>query len=222
MLYNFKKTKKRRIYKVKEDLDERREYKYIDTIRDGVVGDFTVGGRWEMYMPSLNLCSRGTGTTNRIGDTIRATKLEVRMHLEMPDKSSTTGGDSTCGDLIRILIYQDKQVNGTAPINTDVILTQSILTQSNAFNEGRFNFLYDKVVEVHQTAGTRNPVGCIWGHRYKHIDPICIDLEELRIEYKSNFGTLADLAQNNIGIMCCVQFTGNLSIDINSRVWFYD
>jgi len=175
-----------------------------------------------MYMPSLCLSTRGTGTTQRVGDTIRATKLEVRMALEMPNQTGVTA-NSQCGDMIRILIYQDRQVNGIAPINTDIIQNQSLLTQFNAFNRGRFRILYDKVVECHQEGASQNSTTVsVWGHRYKHIDPICLDLEDMKIEYKSNFGTLADIVSNNIGIMCVEAYTGNLSIDIYCRLYFTD
>ena len=212
--------KKRKIYKVNQKEFER-ELKFIDTNKNGVVGDFTVGGQWEMYMPSLNLCTRGNGASNRNGDSIRACRLEVRMALEMPNQTGITA-NGQCGDMIRILIYQDKQVNGTAPINTDIITQQNICSQFNAYNEGRFNILYDKVVEIRQNGSSQGAPVSVWGHRYKHIDPVFIDLEEIRIDYKGNAGTIADLSHNNIGIMCCECFTGNLSIDIFARLWFYD
>ena len=216
------KFKKRKIYKVKDE-NPNKEYKYIDTNKDGVVGDFTVGGQFEMYMPSLNLCTRGNGTTNRVGDTIRAIKLDVRMALEMPNKTGTTA-NGQCGDWMRIIIYVDKQVNANAPVATDIMsLNTNLLSHYNAFNEGRFKILYDEVVEMHQSGASQGgtPVS-VWGHRYKPIKPICIDLEELKIDYKSNFGTLADLTQNNIGIMVGEAFTGNMSIDIFCRLWFTD
>lgn len=211
--------KKRKIYKVKSEEFDEREFKFLDTNKDGTVGDIL--STWNIYQPSLCLLTRGNGTNNRIGDTVYIKELELRMTLEMPNQTGVTA-NAQCGDLVRVLIYQDAQVNGAGPVYSDIVTVNNYKTMYNPYNVDRFKVLYDEIHECHQSGASQGgtPVS-VWGHRFKDLGHLCIPIEN-KVHYNANTGAISDIISGNIGIMVCAAFSGNISLDVNARIWFTD
>jgi len=93
----------------------------------------------------LNGVATGTDFTDRIGRKILMKSLFIRGLIYPQD---TTVLNNMC----RMIVVYDKQANGTAPVITDVLKTDSATAQLNLNNRDRFEVIFDK----QWTAGAMN------------------------------------------------------------------
>ncbi len=126
------------------------------------------------------------------------------------DEGTTTTGTA---DIVRLIMYIDKQTNGAQAAVTDILEASDILSFRNLANTNRFTVLCDKVVTMNIPAGSGNgttykhPSMERWVNIYKKVN--------VPIEYSGVTGVITEIESNNIGIL---MITANSTIDINSRV----
>ena len=61
---------------------------------------------------------------------------------------------SAASNLVRIIVYLDRQCNGAAAGVTDLLESASYLSFRNLANQSRFKFLYDKTIPINVVAST--------------------------------------------------------------------
>ena len=97
----------------------------------------------------LNGIAQGTTASTRLGRRITMKSLLLRASFGMAP--TTTGGSP-----IRILIVYDSQTNATAPVATDVVLTDEISSPMNLGNSRRFKTILDEIIPCIGTGGPQS------------------------------------------------------------------
>lgn len=165
--------------------------------------DFTTPGATFL----LNGLTTGALATNRIGRKVTLKSLYIRATVQL----ATT---SVRGANIRMVVFYDKQANGTAPAVTDVLADDSFYSPNNLSNRDRFVVLCDHVFEPIGTANDYQKSAVVF--------------KKLNLETMFNAGTagtIADITSGSLYIMFAQSGTigtGNPTASWYSRVRYTD
>lgn len=130
----------------------------------------------------LNLMTQGAGPSQRIGQRILVKSIQLRAHISREDVASTTT------EVMRIMLYYDRQPNGALPAITDINVTNATASLRSMANTGRFFCLMDENVVISTANG---------GNSYEIFDKFikC----NLPVYYNAgNAGTIADLSTGSL------------------------
>lgn len=103
----------------------------------------------------LNGCDDGATAITRVGRRITMTSLYCRW---VGSLAATTTGSSP----LRLLIVYDKQTNAAAPLATDILQVDQIVSLQNLSNNRRFKVLADELIDCVGTAGPQSWQRTIW------------------------------------------------------------
>lgn len=126
---------------------------------------------------------------------------------------------SATADHLRMIIYLDKQANGTSATVTDILQTANINAFNNLFNKERFVILRDTIIDLVAEAGandgTQDQFGIVQ-HSFSAFKKCRIPLE-----FSGATGAIAEIRSNNIGILFISQ-AGVAVVDYTTRIRFAD
>ncbi len=146
---------------------------------------------------SINLIRQGVTENQRIGRKCVLRAIGWRFDVGIPDTTSTSAGN----DVVRVILYLDKQANAAVAANTAVLESADYQSFNNLANKGRFLTLMDRTYSPAATAaagdGTTNGVSglTIPDTFFKKVD--------IPLEFKADVGDITDLTSNNLGVILC-------------------
>lgn len=108
------------------------EVKFLDT--NIAQTDVQTAGN---IITSLNIIPEGNGESQRVGRKVVVEAIYCRGKI-------TTSGSQFLGGRIRMILFQDKQTNGSAAAVTDILETATIDSYRNLSNVSRFKILSDQ------------------------------------------------------------------------------
>lgn len=180
------------------------ELKWADISTAGAPGPF---GGFTRQM--LNALQTGANPTNRIGRKVTWTKLLLRYAAHVDSATTPTSG---CA--MRLMVIYDKQTNGSAPIVTDVLVTDEFNSAMNLDNRDRFLILADVITPVFGLGGPAAVAGVI-NRKFN-----------LETNFNANnIGSIADITTGSIYLMYAQSnsLSGlNISFNMKSRLRFVD
>lgn len=140
---------------------------------------------------------------NRIGDSIKLQRIEMRFRITMTAVATRTQG--------RVIVFRDLDGYGTAPAVTDVLETADVLSPTKYLNTARFSILYDELFALSQN-GDSCEVGVISMPHEGHIKYL---------------GTTAAAASNGKGSLYFLIISNETTTSIpffahNERIYFTD
>ncbi len=147
---------------------------------------------------SLNLIAQGVTESTRVGRKCTIMSIGCRYDITLPQIADSSPG---FGDVIRVIVYLDKQTNGAIAANTDILETADYQSFNNLSNKSRFRILHDKTFDMNYVAGggdaTANSYagGAVTNTWFKKCS--------IPLEFSSTTGALTELRSNNINIMVC-------------------
>lgn len=162
--------------------------------------------------PSLStniaIIPQGISQSSRIGRKVTVTAFHARLNFEFLDHFRTdliTARD--INELVRIVLYQDKQANGQAATFENITtgtLSTDILNYRDLSNSSRFNIFYDKIFTWNTTvtsAGGGSLVATKTSERLKKEFTVEIN-EELSIpmSYSGTLGSISELESSSLGL----------------------
>ena len=151
--------------------------------------------------------AQGTGESQRIGRKATIKYIGVRYRLYLENSNSAVATHDTC----RVILYWDKQCNGTAASVTDILETANYQSFNNLANKERFRVLSDKS----HTLVSRSANSTTWGEDAASAQ---IHLKvTIPIEYSSTTGAIGEIRSNNLCFLCLsegghVEFEGKLRV----------
>ncbi len=163
---------------------------------------------------SLLRIAQGTTESTRIGRKLVIRNIHWTMTVSL--KSSTaTGG----GDVVRIILYLDKQTNGQTATSTGILETATFQSYRNLANTSRFSILYDKTLALSHTAGAGDALDFGENKRVLKFNKQC----NIPIEYDNSFttGALSTIRSNNIN-MLILSSAGRCDLISKMRLRFTD
>ncbi len=173
----------------------------------------------EVQGPLLTI-AQGTTESQRIGRKITITSIHMYAVCEIKE----TVDLRFTAEIIRVIVFQDKQANGALPGILDLMETSNMLSFRNLSNSGRFIFHYDEFHNISCTAGAGNAGSGI--NFSRNLAPVIEFHKDVRIpiEYDNSVttGVVSSIRSNNIGLLLMSRDTLLGSFDSRFRFRFVD
>lgn len=174
------------------------EWKYVD-LR---ITSTTVAGAGLPVL--MNGMAQGTSTSTRIGNRIVIKSFEIRAEFRP---------SGTVSNNIRLMVLSDSQVNGSAPVGTNVFANSTFFTSMRNLNyRKRFKIYIDKPIYI-SPSGQEGDAA--YTHEYYKFR------KGLVCEYNGGTaGTVADIATN--ALFFCIPGYTTCTMDLQYRIRFVD
>lgn len=175
-----------------------------------------------LAVPSINLVPVGTAQSEMIGRKIVIKRINIRMKVDLDGKDTVASPDTGEG-VMRILLVQDKQCNGTGLSNTtDLLTTANIYSYMNLENSKRFKILKE------WTEPMSSPIGVETGTYFYGSNVHWINWSKrcnIPIDYSVQGGgsrTIAEVKSNNIFIFAISDSSNTMKVSILTRIRYTD
>lgn len=134
----------------------------------------------------------GTGESERSGRRCTAVWLGMRYRIYRDSQGTASGSNES--EVVRIIVYHDKQANGATAAAADLLEDDDFLGFNNLSNSGRFTTLMDRTHDLVPASGGDTVAGTAsqthqW---FKTID--------IPLEFSDPAGAITSLRSSNIGI----------------------
>lgn len=167
---------------------------------------------------SLNKIPQGVTEKTRVGRKCTVKKIALRYNWTLPEQENV--GTPTAGDVLRIIIYVDKQCNGATAAVTDILESADYQSYNNLANSGRFRTLMDHTIYTHYDS-LGSDAAAVWGmcevtgggDFYKDVT--------IPIEFDAATGAITEIRSNNIGMMY-ISKQGIIGVEAKIRIRFSD
>ncbi len=167
------------------------EYKFHDLD----INDPTVSATGTIVEDNVVEIVQGTTESNRIGRKLTVKSIDWRLFIQLP-ATSVPGATS---ETVRVLLYLDKQCNGTAAVVLDILETADFQSFRNLANTGRFRVLMDRTYDLNSSSGSYDGTNDQFG---EHIVNDAFHKNcTIPIEYSGVNGLISEIRSNNIGVL---------------------
>lgn len=180
------------------------ELKFFDTNVDNA----TMAATGEVF-PSVNLVAQGTGESQRIGRKLVIKSIDWKYTVSLP-------GGGAAADTVRIIIFVDKQCNGSAATVAEILASTDYQSFNNLSNKGRFLTLCDKTFTLNRNAGQLSS-----SYPEVRMDGTWHKTLNLPIEFDSTTGAITEIRSNNIGVLQ-IDATSQAKLDSVVRIRYVD
>lgn len=176
---------------------------------------------------SLNGIVQDTGESERIGRKCTVTNILIRFNFEFVNGQvlGTLAAANTAHETLRVIIYLDRQCNGTAATALQLLNTDTYNSYRNLANVKRFKILWDYHRSFNSTAiaaynGADADSYRVIADYTKAVSIKCF----IPIEFDGTTGgALSSIRSNNIGIMIWSKHGGRMRVgDSPVRIRFID
>lgn len=143
---------------------------------------------------SINLIAQGVTESTRVGGKCTIRSINWRFNLSLPNVNQGAG----TGDIIRVILYLDKQCNGATATGTDLLETSDYQSFNNLANKGRFKILMDRTYSLNYAAGAWDGTGTDYAQVL--LSDSFYKKCSIPIEFNSTTGAITEIRSNNIGV----------------------
>ncbi len=164
---------------------------------------------------SINKIAQGITEVTRIGRKCTIRFINWRFDIAMGAK--TSAGDTS--DVIRVLMYLDKQANGATAASTDILESADHQSFNNLSNKNRFRTLMDRTYDIMSSAGGGDGTTEDYGASVIH--DTFFKKVNIPIEFNSTAGAITEITSNNIGVLLIAK-SGNAGFQSKIRLRFTD
>ncbi len=200
----------------------------------GFFGRFANGGELKFHDIDINDSAIAAGVTvaedscvgiaqgvteiTRVGRKCTVRSINWRFNISMGSLADQT--DPPKGDVVRILLYLDKQCNGAAATATQILESADYQSFNNLANKSRFRTLMDRTYVINQpmaqTDGTNTGA-----YGEQEINDTLFKRVNLPIEYDATTGAITEIKSNNIGVLT-ISKNGTAVFESKMRIRFSD
>lgn len=186
------------------------ESKFFDT----TVAQTVIPATGNFMSSSLNLIPQGVTESTRIGRKCIVTSIHIRGRFVLPENVAPT----LTTDIIRVIVYKDKQANGATVGNVSDILENPDIHQfRNLANTQRFQILLDEQVPMSATAGAFD--GSAEQFAVTSIPFTFNKRCNIPLEFSATTGAITEIRSNNIGVLTITE-SGLIIMQYTARVRF--
>ncbi len=169
---------------------------------------------------SICKIAQGVTESTRVGRKCTITKIMWRYHMTLPEKADVAS-PGAC-DIIRVILYWDRQANGATAAITDLLKVDELRSFNNLANTGRFKILMDRTHEMNYIGGVGNK-----------FDAAVMNQPEVRraysfykscnipIEFSATTGAITEIKSNNLGV-ALMSIKGVVLFESHIRLRFMD
>ncbi len=149
-------------------------------------------------VPTINIIPQGTTEIQRIGRKCTIRSIAWRYRVFLPEQDAVMTPASS--DMIRVILYVDKQTNGATATVTGILRTADFQSFNNLVNTRRFQILLDKSIDMNYLTLASDGAGVVsQGGTQK--DFTFFKKLNLPIEFDAATGALTEIRSNNLGVL---------------------
>ncbi len=150
-----------------------------------------------IIIDSVNKISQGVTESERIGRKCRIKSINWRWDLLLPG----TATRAETSDVVRILLYLDKQANGATATVTGILESADFQSFNNLSNKGRFRTLMDRTYNLSASAGSgRGTTDTLDYGEFTLQDSTFLKVN-IPVEFSGTTGAIGEIRSNNIGVL---------------------
>ncbi len=165
---------------------------------------------------SCNLIAQGVTEVQRIGRKCTIKGINWRFNITL----STTADTDTGKEVVRLILYLDKQCNGATAAVGDILETSDYQSFNNLANKSRFRTLMDRTYDLNASGGAGNGTAN---------DTLAIEINDtffkrcnIPLEFDAVGGVITALKTNNIGVLILGKIGGVAIFQSKMRLRFSD
>ncbi len=164
--------------------------------------------------------AQGTTESTRIGRKITIRQINWRFEIKYLGNASVTN----TSEVIRVILYQDKQTNGATATVTGILETDDFQSFNQLANKSRFTILMDRTYAIHQTGGSGRGTTDTLSYGESNTVDTLFKSVSIPIEYDNAFttGVIATVRSNNIGVLLLAEGGALCSFESKMRLRFSD
>ncbi len=169
------------------------ELKFFDLDLDDAV--VATGGS---VTDSINKIAQGITEKTRVGRKCVITNIAWRYNFTLPEQDAVA--DPASGDVLRMILYKDKQCNGATAAVTGLLESADYQAFNNLANSGRFVVLMDRTVSLNYATLGSDGAGVVssasvirHGAFYKKCS--------VPVEFDAAAGAITEIRSNNFGVL---------------------
>lgn len=162
--------------------------------------------------------AQNTGQSERIGRKITVKKVQLRTQIIMP--ALTANGVNVQGDILRVIVYQDKQCNGATAAVLDILTTNTWNSYRNLSNSNRFIVLSDKTYDSSYETFSVDAGGLFNAIGSRESDNQIMKCD-IPIEYSGVTGAVNEIRSNNICVLA-ISAQGIVNVNLQFRTRYSD
>ncbi len=167
---------------------------------DLVIDDAVVASAGTIAQASCVIIPQGTTESTRLGRKITVKSINWRMEIGLAelDAQATPGNE----EIIRIIVYLDKQTNGAAAAILDILETANYQSFNNLANKSRFRTLMDRTYALNYNTLASDGAG-VTSSNAMSIQDSFFKKCNIVIEYDNTAtdGAITTQRSNNIGVL---------------------
>lgn len=166
---------------------------------------------------NLSLMAQGLTDTTRIGNSLLAKSIQVRIRLILSNEISGVYGSPYSS--VRVILFVDKLQGGTAPTLAQIMEdpASSNLSMANKDYTDRFTIIKDKMCNISPNWGTGSTTPTQSVCDFKFFKPL-----DFHIRYLGAGATSADCGPNQLYLMCWPQHNVGTSFTYYTRLNYTD
>lgn len=166
----------------------------------------------------MNKIPQGVTESERIGRKCTLRSIAWRFNISLAEQDAIA--TPAAGDVVRVLLYLDKQANGATSVITDIWEVADWQTFNNLANSGRFKTIMDRTYTINyktlasDNAAVVSSANCtVEDSFYKKIN--------IPLEFSASTGAITEIRSNNLGVLL-ISKEGNTSFESKFRLRFSD
>ncbi len=162
---------------------------------------------------------RGSGEADRIGRKIVIISIDLVYKLNL--LSSDEVHPPLFGEIIRVILYLDKQCNGAAAVTSDLLESNVWYDFPNTKSEYRMVFLMDRFHSINYLSMASESAGTVTQAQVREVYTWGMTCN-IPIEYSGANGVIADINSNIIGMLTISDVGQNVVFDGRLRFKYID
>lgn len=185
------------------------------------IDDTTIAAGGTLAQASCNLIAQGVTESTRVGRKATITQIGWRFDVAYRPIAATDIGSTVQGDVVRVILFLDKQNNGSAggAAVTDLLETSDYQSFNNLANKGRFKVLMDRTYPMTPSLAVGDVTSADVGG-YSVADSFYKEVR-IPIEFSSTTGAITEITSNNLGVITLSK-SGFCSFSSKMRLRFTD
>ncbi len=147
---------------------------------------------------SINKIAQGVTEVQRVGRKCTLKSINWRFDCTLPE--SDAAGTPAPPDVVRVIMYLDKQANGATAAQSDILESADYQSFNNLANKSRFRTLMDRTYALNYAGLGSDGAAVISNNEVVHQDSFFKKVN-IPLEFDSTTGAITEIKSNNIGVL---------------------
>ncbi len=182
------------------------------------IDDAVIAQNGNIVQASCNLIAQGVTESTRVGRKCVIKSINWRFRVLLNEVNDAA--NPSPGDVVRIIVYQDRQCNGATATVLGLLETDNFQSFNNLANKNRFLTLMDRTYTMNALTLSADAAGN-FDAADMSINDTFFKKCNIPIEFDNTTGAITEIRSNNIGVLLLSNI-GVSGLDSKMRLRFTD